>query len=745
MSTIYDLKKRAKELSEKNEVNSVSPVEVGNLIDDTLSIIDEYNKNAVGLGIRKTYPDIASMQADSTNPVGNDDKPIRFGQLASVYDKNNPESKENGGVYAFQNPGWKLVTTTAVNVVSEFGNSETNAISQKFFTEKVKDIVVANSNSTVRFDRIENSLLYIEGITDSAGGEVVFASQNKKFCYVLNGRAYERWSGYGNYFDTDNKVYRDKIYLCGNKAYLYFEGDLHQFDESDIKSVSYDDIDTVMTGGIYQVYDSDSITNDIMFVTYSSEHGLTKQTYINTNPNIPIPEMAFRAHDGEKWSEWKEIGSGKQFKDLGIVDETFSDGFADIITTGYYTYQKGYNEGEAVKGILIVSNVSYPGSTSLNQVKIELGRTYIRSFDIDERVWTKWEEIYITYRDLLEITGTRETSTKDDSSIWGELKGVNAQVSETAVGMRKFSTARFDAIVTDSAIFISGITNEPGGEVVYVTNKKKFAYLLNERYYNEWTGSVNFMKSNAVIPDKIYLLKEKAYIFYDGDLHIASGISTYQDAQSRGYKGSEEDFYNRLSNIDMFRYFKSITYAEIDSITSSGYYIVTDDYTYSSDILLVSRYGEDDAVAQVFFSCQFTGGMLKKRIQTGGKWSEWEEIGSGLRDAMKSVAIDRLDELNDPATLTSHYTVLYRGYPVGTLGCFTNSKSNIVTQILEANWDIDVTGKLLPDYEAVGMKSFTRVYNISSDKLEDEIPAGTWGKWKLNQKVIAPQGSIVIE
>lgn len=220
MSTIYDLKKRAKELSEKNEVNSVSPVEVGNLIEDTLNIIDEYNKNVVGLGIRKTYSSIAAMQVDRISPVGNDGKPIRFGQLVSVYDINNPESEENGGVYAFQNPGWKLATTTAINVVSSFGESEVEAISQKFFTEQIK-----------------------------------------------------------------NKI----------------------------------------------------------------------------------------------------------FTNLGIVDETFSDGFSDV-TAGYYTYQKGY-EGEVVNGILIVSNVSYPGAIARTQVKQELGKTYIRAFDIDKRVWDKWEEI----------------------------------------------------------------------------------------------------------------------------------------------------------------------------------------------------------------------------------------------------------------------------------------------------------------------------------------------------------------
>ena len=126
------------ELAEKTDVNSITPSEVGNLIGDVLNLIDEYNKNVVGLGIRKTYRTIAEMQEDAT-PVGADGKPLRFGQLVSVYDIENPDNEENGGVYAFQNPGWILATTTAVNVVNETGDSDINAVSQKLFTEVMKD------------------------------------------------------------------------------------------------------------------------------------------------------------------------------------------------------------------------------------------------------------------------------------------------------------------------------------------------------------------------------------------------------------------------------------------------------------------------------------------------------------------------------------------------------------------------------------------------------------------------------
>lgn len=112
MATIYELKRRAQELSAKKDSLSISPDEVGGLIDETLDIINEAEKNQVGLGVRNTYPTVAKMSADSTSPVGSDGKPLKFGQIVTVYDYTNPESVDNGNIYAFQNPGWKLVSTT---------------------------------------------------------------------------------------------------------------------------------------------------------------------------------------------------------------------------------------------------------------------------------------------------------------------------------------------------------------------------------------------------------------------------------------------------------------------------------------------------------------------------------------------------------------------------------------------------------------------------------------------------------
>lgn len=112
MATLYELKRRAQELSAKKDSLSISPDEVGGLIDETLDIINEAEKNQVGLGVRNTYPTVAKMSADSTAPVGSDGKPLKFGQIVTVYDYTNPESVDNGNIYAFQNPGWKLISTT---------------------------------------------------------------------------------------------------------------------------------------------------------------------------------------------------------------------------------------------------------------------------------------------------------------------------------------------------------------------------------------------------------------------------------------------------------------------------------------------------------------------------------------------------------------------------------------------------------------------------------------------------------
>lgn len=370
------------------------------------------------------------------------------------------------------------------------------------------------------------------------------------------------------------------------------------------------------------------------------------------------------------------------FTNLGIVDETLSDGFSDV-AEGYYTYQKGYNEGEVVNGILIVSNVSYPGAIARTQVKQELGRIYIRSFDSDERVWLEWQDLQetffkselgngtdcgLTQRYLSEILGSETTSESEDGSIWGKLISIAQDILSTSHDVstlqsdsERHDTVRFDGIVNDASIVIEGVTNAEGGEVLFVASKRRFAYRLGDRYYSHWAGVNGYMNDkNRVLADKVYLCGNKTYVYHNGAL-----LST-----------------------------------------------------------------DDEAL----------GIAITANANAGSALSKIEEIST-----VGNVMLDQLDMLTDPLSAVSTYSVFYQGQKIGVLHCFTNARADVITQCFEANWDIDVAGNLLPDYNVTELRSLIRIYNISSGDISGEIPIGSWGRWKYNQKVITLSGGVIIE
>ncbi|MFQ9407006.1 MAG: hypothetical protein ACLR16_13395 [Segatella copri] len=112
MKTIYELQQEAIRLRQVKEVDSISPEETFGLHADTLAYLADMEQNAEGLGIHKVYKSFAAMNADSSAPVGTNGKPLRFGQLVAVYDKDNQSQTENGNIYAFQKgaeAGWLLM------------------------------------------------------------------------------------------------------------------------------------------------------------------------------------------------------------------------------------------------------------------------------------------------------------------------------------------------------------------------------------------------------------------------------------------------------------------------------------------------------------------------------------------------------------------------------------------------------------------------------------------------------------
>lgn len=283
MATIYELKRRAQELSAKKDSLSISPDEVGGLIDETLDVINEAEKNQVGLGIRNTYTTVAKMNADSTSPTGSDGKPLKFGQIVTVYDESHPDAADNGNIYAFQNPGWKLVSTTGNLSVyakkedvetakktadaaqkkadeaaesAKKANEDIGRLSDNVGTEeasesedgtvwgKLKSLSDdANStsqdvsslmvdfvhHSTERFDEIatDSSIVLEQSSATAEGGKIVFIASKGKFAYFVDNKYYPSWKGVDNYMNTDRThPHENKIYLFGNKSYIYYAGTL---------------------------------------------------------------------------------------------------------------------------------------------------------------------------------------------------------------------------------------------------------------------------------------------------------------------------------------------------------------------------------------------------------------------------------------------------------------------------------------------------------------------------------------
>lgn len=58
------------------------------------------------LTIRKTYASVAAMNADVNNPIGNDGKYLKVGEIVSVHNENNPDED---AIYSWESgPRWQL-------------------------------------------------------------------------------------------------------------------------------------------------------------------------------------------------------------------------------------------------------------------------------------------------------------------------------------------------------------------------------------------------------------------------------------------------------------------------------------------------------------------------------------------------------------------------------------------------------------------------------------------------------------
>ena len=212
MKTIYELQQEAIRLRQVKEVDSISPEETFGLHADTLAYLADMEQNAEGLGIHKVYKSFAAMNADSSAPVGTNGKPLRFGQLVAIYDKDNQSQTENGNIYAFQKgaeAGWLLMGN--LNSIGEISKS---AYNYQFFCQA----------QTVSFEY---------GPSFSVTMHIVMYNESKNLGYF-----YKKGSTLETYATLESN---DVTFTLKNFSYLYVDLKDNKVKVSEEELLSYDD------------------------------------------------------------------------------------------------------------------------------------------------------------------------------------------------------------------------------------------------------------------------------------------------------------------------------------------------------------------------------------------------------------------------------------------------------------------------------------------------------------------------
>lgn len=261
MTNIYNLQERANALRKRYIAASITPEEVGGLIADTLEFISLMERNTSSLGITKVYNSIAAMEGDKSPNV--DGKPLRQGQLVSIYNAENKADIHNGDIYMYDKDGWSFVSNIANVIVGSspwqaYSGAKGHTLEENLAQEttarttaitEVKEKIDSEVAELVkRLSTLENkkpseelyNILEFDGFTsgvvtrplqESATGnfKVLFDVENKRFFAFADKQYYSGWLSnpekgitdriYQSF--ADGKPYSNKVYVNKEDNSLY--------------------------------------------------------------------------------------------------------------------------------------------------------------------------------------------------------------------------------------------------------------------------------------------------------------------------------------------------------------------------------------------------------------------------------------------------------------------------------------------------------------------------------------------
>ena len=158
MISLIDIKNRADQLSAKTEAGSITPEEVGALIADLALYAQSSERDGSTLGIRKVYPTLEAMQAD-TEPIGDSGKPLRRGNLVAIYSEERAQSDPNSGLVSmWTGSGWTSIARIGTAMRHDY-----TAIEQRL--GKVEDAFVSKEALRTALEGIKSD---VQNVLDTA-------------------------------------------------------------------------------------------------------------------------------------------------------------------------------------------------------------------------------------------------------------------------------------------------------------------------------------------------------------------------------------------------------------------------------------------------------------------------------------------------------------------------------------------------------------------------------------------------
>ena len=123
MKNGLELTKRAEAIASATASGSITPQSVGDLLRDIISYVAEVEREGGTLGVRKVYPTVAAMQAD-TSPQLEGGRPLRSGNLVAIYDSEHTDAADNGRIYVYTGEGWTEIAHLKVRLANAYTDED---------------------------------------------------------------------------------------------------------------------------------------------------------------------------------------------------------------------------------------------------------------------------------------------------------------------------------------------------------------------------------------------------------------------------------------------------------------------------------------------------------------------------------------------------------------------------------------------------------------------------------------------